>query len=288
MDAERFAYSEYREYAIYKEMLKGERDQSFREILENLVRQEYAHYQFWSTLAGNKNYSVRAFEILLYKLMRKVLGLTFTLKFIEGSEKVAIRAYNEYLKTVRDERVRGKIQEIIGHEEEHERKIISTIKEERVEFISSIILGVNDGLIELTGALVGFALALRKPDLVALTGFITGLAASLSMASSAYMQAQYEEGKSALKAAGYTGVAYITVVCFLILPYVLIPKIYFDIPIMLAIAFVIIAGVSYYTSVVFERVFLRQLVEMVFFSLGVSSITFLIGMFLRKTFNIEV
>ncbi len=288
MDAHDFAYSEFREHVIYKEMLKNERDPSFRDVLDNLVKQEYAHYQFWSTLTGHKEFRVNFLSIFIYKLMRRILGLTFTLKFIEGSEKNAIKAYNEYLEGVRDEKIRERIKEIIGHEEEHERKIISSIKEEKVEFISNIILGVNDGLIELTGALVGFSFALRKPGLVALTGFITGLAASLSMASSAYMQAQYEEGKSAVKAAIYTGMAYVVVVCLLILPYILLSNTFIAVPLMLGIAISVIGGVSYYTSVVFERRFLRQFVEMTIFSLGVALITFSIGLLLRHLFNVEI
>jgi len=184
--------------------------------------------------------------------------------------------------------MKNRIKEIIKHEEEHERKIIASIKEEKVQFISNIILGVNDGLIELTGALVGFSFAFQKPSLVALTGFITGLAASLSMASSAFMQAQYEEGKSAIKAAVYTGFAYVLIVCFLILPFILLPKAIVALPAMFFIAVSVIAGVSYYTSVIFERKFLKQFLQMTLFSLGVSGISFAIGMLLRKTFNIEV
>lgn len=288
MNADYFAYSEYREQAIYKEMLKGERDAGFREILDALVRQEGAHFQFWRNYSTKKEFHVGFLQILLFKIMRNVLGLTFTLKYIEGGEKDAIKKYNAYLATVTDAQLRERIKEIIGHEEEHERKLISSIKEEKVEFISNIVLGVNDGLIELTGALVGFSFAFQKPSLVALTGFITGLAASLSMASSAYMQAQYEVGKSAFKAAIYTGMAYVVVVCLLILPYVLISTTLIAVPMMLGIAILVIAGVSYYTSVVFDRKFLKQFTEMTLFSLGVAGITFGIGSLLRSVFKIDL
>jgi VIT1/CCC1 family predicted Fe2+/Mn2+ transporter len=283
-----FAYNEYREEEIYAEMLRVERDPSFRLILDNLVRQEGIHYQFWKAYSQKKTFKINRLEILLFKLMRKIFGLTFTLKFIEGSEKEAIRQYNEYLKTVNDPEMKKRVQEIIEHEKDHERKIIASIKEEKVEFISNIVLGVNDGLIELTGALVGFSFAFQKPALVALTGFITGLAASLSMASSAYMQAQYEEGKSAVRAALYTGMAYVVVVCLLILPYILFSSTFIAVPMMLAIAISVISGVSYYTSVVFERKFLRQFLEMTIFSLGVAGVSFSIGSLLRYWFNIEV
>ena len=50
--------------------------------------------------------------------------------------------------------------------------------------MGSVVLGLNDELVEFTGALAGFTLALSDHRLIALTGSITGIAAALSMASS--------------------------------------------------------------------------------------------------------
>lgn len=57
----------------------------------------------------------------------------------------------------------------------------------RLSYMSSVVLGLNDALVEFTGALAGFTLALNEPRLVALTGSITGVAAALSMAASEYL-----------------------------------------------------------------------------------------------------
>src|SRR5437016_1858109 len=85
--------------------------------------------------------------------------------------------------------------------------------------MASVALGVNDGVIELTGALTGFTFALKEHHLVALSGLITGIAAALSMAASAFMQARHEEEKDAVSAAVITGISYLIVVLLLVAPY---------------------------------------------------------------------
>ena len=51
----------------------------------------------------------------------------------------------------------------------------------RLEYMGSVVLGLNDALVEFTGALAGFTLALSDSRLTALTGSITGIAAALSI-----------------------------------------------------------------------------------------------------------
>ena len=69
-------------------------------------------------------------------------------------------------------------------EQEHEAALIELIDEERLRYISSMVLGLNDALVELTGALAGFTFALGNTTTIAMAGFITGSAATLSMAAS--------------------------------------------------------------------------------------------------------
>jgi VIT1/CCC1 family predicted Fe2+/Mn2+ transporter len=148
--------------------------------------------------------------------------------------------------------------------------------------ISSIVLGVNDGLIELTGALVGFSFALRDLQVVALAGLIVGLAAALSMAASAFMQARSEHNKDPLQAATATGLSYLAVVLILIAPFFFFARIMFALIAMLVLSVVIIAAMTKYISIRFGRSWLREFKIMLILSLGVSAITFAIGTLLRK------
>ena len=97
---------------------------------------------------------------------------------MERSEKGVQKDYDE-ITSVIPEAARLK------HEEEiHEEKLVAMLDEERLVYAGSIVLGLNDALVELTGALAGLTLALQNVKLIALSGLITGIAASMSMAAS--------------------------------------------------------------------------------------------------------
>ncbi len=288
MSPDHFASSEFWDYTIYKTLAAHEKNSDFKKILEELVQHEWGDYQFWLQFSQKKHHHVPRVTIWFMLLMRRYLGLTFTAKFIERNEHIAVRNYEAYQKTAAPH-LQDRIQQIIDHEKNHEKRMISRIKEEQVEFMGNIILGLNDGLIELTGSLVGFSFAFRASHAVALAGVITGLAATMSMASSAYMQARHnDEGKHPGKAALYTGIAYFIVVVFLITPFIIFSSIEYSLPLMLCIVMSIITAVSYYTSIIFDRTFKRQFGEMLLFSAGVACITFVIGFALRAYTGIEL
>ncbi len=277
-----FAYDEYKDYLIYKELLERETDPELKKVLTEIVGHQFEHYGFWETLSTKKEFVIPPYKIWFFRMIRKVLGLTFTLRFLERDEREAIKRYKELLATTKEPPIKERLKKIIYHEEYHEKRLIGEIKEEKVEFISSIILGLNDGLIELMGALVGFSFAFNNHTVVALTGLITGVAASLSMASSAYMQARHETGKDARKSGIYTGVSYIIVVLLLVAPFFFISSSFIAMAVMFFIALFIISSISYYTAIIFERNFTNQFGEMLLFSIGVTLITFLIGSFFRQ------
>jgi VIT1/CCC1 family predicted Fe2+/Mn2+ transporter len=287
MTADDFAKNEYRDYITYKELANIETVPDFKKILQELTRHELGDYNFWLKFSSKKEHKISATEILFLKFLRKVLGLTFTAKFLERHEKEAIFNYKEFLKTAKGT-TKEEIKEIIKHEKYHERQLIGQIKEEVVEFMSSIILGLNDGLIELSGALTGFAFAFRNNPTVLMAGLILGVAASLSMASSAYISARHEEGKDPKKSGLYTGFSYIVVVFLLISPFFFLPNIFASLITMIFVAFLIIICLSYYTSILFDRDFRKSLVEMLVFSMGIAFVSFLIGSAARVITGVEI
>jgi VIT1/CCC1 family predicted Fe2+/Mn2+ transporter len=198
-----------------------------------------------------------------------------------------IAEYRGLLDEVRDARIRAAIQRILEHENLHESRLIGEVREQKIDFLSSMVLGLNDGLIELTGALVGFAFAFRRTAVVALAGAITGIAATLSMSASAFMQARHETGKDPIRAAAYTGGAYLAVVALLILPFALIGSLYAAIGVMAAVVLAVIAGASFYSAVVLERPFAAQLTQMALFSVGVAGVAFVLGLLLRSVAGVN-
>jgi len=55
-----------------------------------------------------------------------------------------------------------------------------------------MVLGLNDSLVEMLGALAGLSIALQNTRLVSLAILITAIAGSLSMASSEYLSEEVE------------------------------------------------------------------------------------------------
>ncbi len=180
-DTTSFASCQLLHYTIASELAKTEPNKKFKSTLVKLAKHEWDDFTFWKQFATNQKFHIPKIYIALIKPLRKVLGLTFVVKYLENQEKKLVREYEHFLTKVKDKELQRKIRNAIEHKKKHEQELISQIKEERVEFISSIILGINDGLIELTGALVGFSLALQNHTIIALTGTITGIAAALSM-----------------------------------------------------------------------------------------------------------
>lgn len=281
------AYGEFKDSYIYVELSKTEKNKTFKEFLLVLSKQENEHYLFWSKFIDKNKFSIPKWKLLFIKLARLLLGLVFVAKYLEKKEKETI---SDYAKVLRDLEQNDRIilAKIIEEEKTHEKEFIAQIPEDKVRFTSSIVLGINDGLIELTGALTGFTFALKNHILIAVTGLITGIAAALSMAASAYMQAKHEEGKDSNKAAFYTGFSYLIVVTLLVAPFIFIPNNILALFFMAIIIILIIITLSLYTSVLLDKPFKKQLLQIFTFSVGIALIAFALGTIFRKLLNVQI
>ncbi len=186
-------------------------------------------------------------------------------------------------------KISPKVEEIIRDENKHERDIISLIDEEYLKYVSSMVLGLNDALVELSGALIGFTLALQNPFMVGIVGLITGIAASMSMATSEFLSTKHEESdKSPVKASLYTGMAYISAVVLLSSPYFLIKELYFCMILVVLNSMLLIFIFTLYISIAKGMDFRKRFAEMATISLGVAIINFFIGLVIRVVFGLEV
>lgn len=262
-------------YHIYAQLAKHERNHEFQLTLEKLARLSKAHALFWLEKAGLDG-SVLAEPFRgawKYLFMRRMLGLTLTVKYILGRKEHQIDLYKGYCVTCTVDEDYRQIEQFI-HELHKEG---NSIEEEHITFFSNIVLGFNDALIELTGALVGFSFALRDTNLVFISGLITGISASLSMGASAFLQARHEEGKSPLKAALFTGVAYVIIAGLLVLPFLFSESIFTAIGIMFVCIVMLILLVAFVSSILLEQKYTKQFSEMLLLSLGVAVVAFFIG-----------
>jgi VIT1/CCC1 family predicted Fe2+/Mn2+ transporter len=273
--------SEITEYFVYKQLAQSTKDPVNKKILERISKEEKGHHDFWARYT-RKNVSPNKWKIFRSYWIARIFGLTFGVKLMERGENAAQLNYETIVNALPEAK---KIKE---DEERHENQLLNMIQEEKLEYVGSIILGLNDALVELTGALAGLTFALQDNKIVALAGFITGIAASFSMAASEYLSTKAEERDNAAKSAIYTGVAYILTVFGLITPYFIFENIVHSLAGMLGIALLIIFFFNFYISVAKDYNFARRFWEMVILSMGVATLSFVIGIITRVWLGIEV
>lgn len=277
-----FQKAELTEHLIYKKLSLKIKDPQNKKLLEKISQEELAHAQFFKDLTG-QDISPSKFKVFFYVFVARVLGLTFGIKLMEKGEGSAQKNYKSLIGEGID------IKKIIEDEERHENQLINLIDEERLKYVSSMVLGLNDALVELSGALAGLSLALQKTKLVAIVGLITGIAASLSMSASEYLSTQQEEGgKSPLKASLYTGFVYILTVLILISPYFIFKNVFFCLALVVVFSILIIYVFTFYISLAKDLSFKKRFLEMALISLTIAGINFFIGFLIRKVFGLEV
>jgi VIT1/CCC1 family predicted Fe2+/Mn2+ transporter len=274
--------SEITEHFIYQKLSQTSKDTHNRDVLLRISRDEMRHYNQW------RNYSKvtekpKWILVWFYYLVSRIFGLTFGIKLMERGEGKAQIAYQDISKSI------PAALDIAKEEDEHEKQLIEMIDEERLNYVGSIIRGLNDALVELTGALAGFTLALQDSHLIAMVGLITGIAASLSMGGTEYLACKSEEtGHSPLKSALYTGAAYVFTVMFLVFPYLLLANVYISLGIMIFDAIIVILIFNFYISVAKDVSFGKRFSEMALLSLGIAAISFAIGFVVRQFLGVEL
>jgi len=277
-----FQRNEITEYHIYSRLAGKIKDKNNAAILERIAKEEKDHYETWKKYTGVE-VSPDFIKVKRYYLISRILGITFGVKLMESGEEQAQKSYARYLAAIPEAR------HIMEEEDAHEKQLIALIDEERLQYAGSIVLGLNDALVELTGALAGFSLALQNTKLIAMAGLITGIAASFSMAASDYLSKKADDtGKNAGKSATYTGLAYLFTVALLILPYLIFTNYLVCLGFTLAIAILIIYIFNFYISVAKDLNFRRRFAEMAIISLGVSTLTFGISFVIKKALGIDL
>lgn len=275
--------NEITEYHIYNKIANRVKDEKNRKTLRSIANEEMRHGKIWESYTGiqiepdNK-------KIFWYNLLSIVFGYTFALKLMEEGENNATEIYASLEESVPEAK------KISEDEDAHEHALLDVLDEERLQYVGSMVLGLNDALVELTGTLAGLTLALQNTKLIALSGLITGISATLSMASSEFLSARSEGRTDALKSCTYTGITYCITVAFLVLPYLVFDNAHYleALGLMLTIVVLIIAGFSYYIAVAKGLSFKQRFREMATISLSVAAFSFVIGLVVKEVLGIDI
>ena len=274
---------ELTESVIYEEIARFAKGEENKETLRRLAREERAHYEIWKSYTGEEMKPEKG-KVFKFALIARIFGFTFAVKLMERGEARAQVEYEALMEEVPESMT------ICREEEEHENALLAMLDEESLQYVGSMVLGLNDALVELTGSLAGFTFAMQNTRLIALSGLIIGISATFSMASSEFLAARSEGRSDALKSCTYTGIAYLITVVLLIAPYLLFSTAQY-IPAlicMLAVVIAIIAGFTYYTSVAQDQPFKPRFLEMAGISVSVAVISFIVGVLAKHFLGVDL
>ena len=275
--------NEMDDFTIYSMLSLSDKNKANQTIFRKIAKEEQGHYTYLKTYT-HQELQPRRYVVLFYLFLSKIVGISFTLKFLEGREEGAKAFYKELILTD------PKAQEIYEQEIHHEIELIDMLHDKKLFYAGAIVLGMNDALVELTGTLSGIALAFDKSVVVGVTGLIMGIAASLSMAGSAYLESKENVGDDVnpLTYSLYTGVSYILTTAILVAPFFIFEKISIAIVWMFGSALVAIFLYNFYISVAKDLSFWKRVREMSYITFGVALISFGIGYVVKHYFGIEI
>ena len=279
----RMQQNELTESYIYETISKFAKGDENKKVLQRLANEERAHYEIWKKYTGEDMKPEKG-KVLRFKLIARIFGFTFAVKLMEKGEENAPEEYKLLAQEVEEST------SIRQQEEEHEQALLGMLDEERLQYVGSMVLGLNDALVELSGSLAGFTFAMQNTRLIALSGLIIGISATFSMASSEFLAARSEGRTDALKSCTYTGIAYLITVILLILPYLLLGTTQYIAALicMLAVVILIIAGFTYYTSVAQDQPFKSRFLEMAGISVSVAVISFVVSILAKQFLGVDI
>lgn len=274
--------NEINEYHIYSELAKICKNEHNQKIFERIAADELRHYNFWKEVT-KKELQPQWWVVRWYLFLAKFFGIAFALKLMEWGEEGAEEFYMKVAKEF------AQAKAIAEDEMRHEKELLAMLQDKKLAYAGAVVLGMNDALVELTGTLTGVALAFNNAKYVGITGVIMGVAASLSMAGSAYLEARENSAEvEPKKYALYTGVSYIITTILVVLPFFLFSSAKAALMLMFINAALAIIVYNFYIAVARDEAFGARVKEMFIITFGVAFISFIIGYFVNRYFGIEI
>lgn len=269
-------------HLIYRHLSQTEKNPERKRILNEVANEELKHYHLLKKYT-HQEVQPNNLHLFWHKLIVKIFGVHFVMKLLKKRGVEARQFYHQ------KKNLFSELKIMIHDEEKHEKHLLHLIKEDSLRYAGSLVLGLNDALVELTGALAGYTLALQQTTMIGMIGLITGISAGLSMAASEFQSRRAEAGKyKPIRSAFYTWGAHLLTVLFLIMPFFLFSYVYLSLGMSLLFAILVICGFNYYLSVAKEQPFWSRFGQMVLISLSVTAITFGIGYLLKLWLGFEV
>lgn len=195
--AHKLALNELFDYTLY-ERLAATEDKETKRILQELMAFEERHIEFWRSLSGVHKLRIgfiKRLKMNFLLIIRNLLGQRATFLILEAIEHYGIINYIHLWNIYKDTPLAAGIRGILEEELRHEDKVVETAQRRQLtgEDIRNLVLGLNDGLVEVLGSVGGFFATFGRPLTVAMAASIVGVAGAISMGAGAYVSVKSEQ-----------------------------------------------------------------------------------------------
>lgn len=195
--AKKLILDELFDLSLYREFSKIATPES-KAMFDELIPIEEKHLAFWQTFFKREDVKTlnfaRRMKLFILVTIARLFGEGVMHLILEAIEIYGIRKYLTLWNVYRDEPFGKALKEILSDEFGHEDMVISKITERKINptEIRDIFFGMNDGLVEILGAVSGFFAAFHSVPAVLIAGFTVGVAGAISMAAGAYLASSSE------------------------------------------------------------------------------------------------
>ncbi len=280
-------------------------------LLDELIVTEARHLKFWQTFYG------MGLDTLDLKRRIKLRGLVFFCRIfgdaaaylvLEAIEIYGIKKYLRVWKKYKDGPLGKAVRSVLEDELQHEDTIVSRAEARKIqpERIRNIFLGMNDGLVEMLGAVSGFFAAFQSVTIVIAASMMVAIAGALSMAAGAFAatssQREVEDiesgkrafvsgeitpqkGSSPLASAFVVGISYAFGALIPIMPVLLGAR---SVAVSFLVAGIIVVGVSYVLAFLSGMNIRRRIVLNVSIIILAVGVTYGIGVASKSVFGFVV
>jgi VIT1/CCC1 family predicted Fe2+/Mn2+ transporter len=168
-----------------------------RAILDRLIPIEAHHFAFWQDFFGLKIDALdagRRLKLWLLVALCRLLGAPAIHLVLEAIEIYGVRKYLRVWHAYADGPLGAAVRGILEDEFKHEDAVVTGDAARRInpERVRNIFLGLNDGLVEILGAVSGFFAAFGSSGAVLIAGLTVAVAGALSMAAGAWIASSSE------------------------------------------------------------------------------------------------
>ena len=192
----RLILDELFDLSLYRS-LRGVAPPSLQLMLDELITVEARHFAFWQGFFGITVTGLdagRRLKLGVLVLLCRVFGAAAIHLVLEAIEVHGVRKYLQVWDRYRDGPLGAALREVLEDEFKHEDETVAGDAERRInpERVRNIFLGLNDGLVEILGAVSGFFAAFGEVVTVLMAGLTVAVAGALSMAAGAYVASSSE------------------------------------------------------------------------------------------------